>query len=196
MYVIAVGDRGIYESWKEIKNKSKYVYKKFDTRKECEAFLNKVIDKVPDEDHILAFTDGACVNNGKKNAKTGLGIYIPSKGIKESIPSDLKTNNEAELAAAQYVIDMFDTPEILGDRDNLVIVTDSCCTIYRLWNTPNVRFMHIRSHTLKDDAFSQGNEIADKLATSAINMKVKGGRYEGSTPSDLDSKFLDHFKFR
>ena len=55
------------------------------------------------------YTDGACTNNGRKNAKAGYGIYFGendprnTSGLIEGIK---QTNNVAELTAILYVYDI------------------------------------------------------------------------------------------
>ena len=150
---------------------------------------------------ITVFTDGACSNNGKINAKAGMGIFIPELNIKISKPVVGKqTNNVAELSA---IIDVFD---ILKDKLNneIIIYTDSkislgWCTYtgkkyddmnwikkngtipnvelikiaYKLFNKyKNVSIKHIEAHTGKDDFYSKGNEEADRLANIAIGVNI------------------------
>ena len=58
------------------------------------------------------YTDGACSNNGKKNAKAGIGIYFgenDDRNISERI-SGKQTNNCAELRA---ILEVF---TILGEE--------------------------------------------------------------------------------
>lgn len=51
---------------------------------------------------ILVYTDGSCVNNGKKNAVGGIGIYFPNKeltDISRIYDIGVCTNHKAELYA-------------------------------------------------------------------------------------------------
>ena len=53
-------------------------------------------------DKIIVFTDGSCTNNGKKNAKAGVGVYFPCKefnNISEAFTQTPITNQRAELYA-------------------------------------------------------------------------------------------------
>ena len=141
---------------------------------------------------INIYTDGSCINNGKKNAKCGYGIYIPSKHIKisEKINTIKQSNNIAELIAIIEAHKFIET--------NIVnIYTDSkycilCLTTYGakmnninwtkkipnlelvkkayiLYNgMENVNFIHIKSHTNNKDIHSIGNKIADNLAYNSI----------------------------
>jgi ribonuclease HI len=150
---------------------------------------------------INVFTDGACSNNGKINAKAGMGIFIPELNIKISkLVVGKQTNNVAELSA---IIEVFN---ILKDKLNneIIIYTDSkislgWCTYtgkkyddmnwikkngtipnvklikiaYNLFNIyKNVSIKHIKAHTGKDDFYSKGNEEADRLANIAFGVNV------------------------
>lgn len=53
-------------------------------------------------DNIIVFTDGACSQNGKKNASAGIGVYFPNKefaNIAEEFTIQPVTNQRAELYA-------------------------------------------------------------------------------------------------
>ena len=58
---------------------------------------------------IQVFTDGACSNNGKPNAKAGIGIYVPNfTHLNKSLRiTGKQTNNAAELYAVISVFPMF-----------------------------------------------------------------------------------------
>lgn len=58
-------------------------------------------------DNIIVFTDGACSNNGKINAKGGIGVYFPNKefnDISEAFATGLATNQRTELYAIYRAI--------------------------------------------------------------------------------------------
>ena len=71
------------------------------------------------------YTDGACSNNGRKNAKAGIGVYFGEKdprNISKKITGK-QTNNRAELSA---VIEAFYKIEPdLKDGKDITVVTDS-----------------------------------------------------------------------
>lgn len=145
------------------------------------------------------YTDGACTNNGKPNAKAGMGVffdYNDSRNISKRVEGK-QTNNTAELGAVYEALCMI-TQEI-ENNDNICIVTDSeyvikCCTTYGKkcqidnWkkdipnkelvktlftafdNYKNLSLMHIDAHTGKQDKHSLGNEEADRLANLAIGQ--------------------------
>ena len=71
---------------------------------------------------IIVYTDGSCKNNGKTNAKGGIGIYF-GKNDKRNYSGPLKgmnqTNNRAELSAVIKAL------EIINLDDHACIYTDS-----------------------------------------------------------------------
>lgn len=85
------------------------------------------------------YTDGACSNNGKPNAKAGVGIYWgpgAADNISERLRGKVQTNQRAELAA------ILETYRIINRRENkvnYVLHTDSkyaidCLTKWkRVW---------------------------------------------------------------
>tara|TARA_B100001093_G_C26604114_1_gene917242 strand:- start:174 stop:626 length:453 start_codon:yes stop_codon:yes gene_type:complete len=148
-------------------------------------------------DPICVFTDGACRNNGKKNAKAGIGIYFgenDDRNISERI-SGKQTNNCAELLAIIKVFDIL-TSEIKQGTP-VSIYSDSkysidCLTKWSQlwaqnnWRKPiknkelikhgydlfqlynNVTIFHIKAHTTNMDILSVGNRKADYLANQSI----------------------------
>ena len=82
--------------------------------------------KVENEnDYINIYTDGACINNGKKNAKAGIGIYISDNFTVSEKLNGLPTNQRAELYAilkALLIIDII-------KYKNIHIYTDSMYSI-------------------------------------------------------------------
>ena len=64
---------------------------------------------------ICIYTDGSCINNGKKNAKAGIGVYF-GKDDKRNISKRIKgkqTNNIAELKAILKAIKILKKKTIL-----------------------------------------------------------------------------------
>lgn len=145
-YAVAVGHKiGVYNKWddckKNIENFKNPIYRKFDNVDDANNFILKYTDKTPikeddkyDKDTIYVYTDGACYNNGSKNAKAGIGIYISDDNINNvsrELTGDKLTNNIAELMAAIEGINIIKKQDI----KNKVIVTDSeyvikCATTY------------------------------------------------------------------
>lgn len=188
----------IYDNWieckKNIDNIDNAYYKKFDTLKEAEDFINE-------NKNIYVYTDGACINNGKSNAKAGIGIYFgknDSRNVSKRIDGK-QTNNTAELKAIIEALKILHKE--IKDNLNIYIITDSeyaikCCTSYgyklnkcnwkikdkeipnldlikELFNItskyPNIKFKHILAHTNNDDIHSKGNYNADLLAKISID---------------------------
>lgn len=145
------------------------------------------------------YTDGSCHGNGKTNASAGIGIFFgenDERNVSREIEGK-KTNNVAELTA---IIETFNIiQEDINNGKHITIGTDSeyamkCATTYGKtcaaseWtkDIPNkelvktlyelyrdqdqVRLMHIKAHTNKDDPHSIGNAHADRLANEAIGI--------------------------
>ena len=150
-YAVARGNPpGIYTMWTAchgaVTNFPNAKYKKFKTLREAIDFLE---ENSPTETEILAeagtplppdyyvYTDGACSNNGRPNAKAGLGVYFGQddpRNISEVLHKDQKqTNNTAEVMALIRAYDVIRSDLIAGKR--ITIVSDSeyainCATIY------------------------------------------------------------------
>lgn len=158
----------------------------------------------PNEPDYYVYTDGACSNNGKNNASSGIGIFFgidDHRNISKKIEGK-QTNNMAELTAiieAYYII----KDDIFAGK-NITIVSDSkyaigCVSSYgekcyqKGWNIdmpnkelvrtayelykdkPNIQFIHIKAHTNNTDIHSFGNDHADKLANKAASATASVG---------------------
>ena len=217
MFYAVVNGRtpGIFLTWAEcydsVKGYKKPIYKKFATRAEAEFFIsintpgivgepvveNPYFDFTPD---YCVYTDGACSNNGRKNANAGIGIYFgenDQRNLSKKITGK-QTNNVAELTAIIETYPLIETDVVIGKK--IVIFSDSeyaikCVstygekcerkkwtmeipnkelvkTVYELYkNKTNIRFHHIRAHTDNTDIHSIGNANADKLANIAIGLE-------------------------
>ena len=149
---------------------------------------------------MYVYTDGSCVNNGKPNAKAGMGIYFgenDSRNVSKMVRGDKHSNNTAELGAFLEVYDILS--DYIDRGGELTIVSDSVYAIrcvgeygkkcaasnwvkdipnkslvrraYELFqDAPNVRFKYIAAHTGKQDEHSVGNDHADRLANEAIGV--------------------------
>jgi len=224
-YAVANGRNiGIFLNWNDCNNSVKgyknALYKKFDTKEEADYFIqindtfnnekqNNIIsffDKSKQTDDVDVFipdyyvyTDGACSNNGKDNASSGIGIFFginDNRNVSKKIEGK-QTNNIAELTAIIEVYYIIENDIINGKK--IAIVSDSeyaikCVSSYgekchkKSWNVDipnkelvkiayemykdklNIQFIHIKAHTNNTDIHSFGNDNADKLANIAIGL--------------------------
>jgi ribonuclease HI len=219
-YAVANGKNiGIFSNWNDCNNSVKGYknakYKKFDTKEEAENFIltNKNIESIDDtnnptqKENVIDFipdyyvyTDGACSNNGKKNALAGIGIFFGINDIRNVSKKieGKQTNNRAELIAIIETYHIIENDIINGK--NISIVTDSeyaikCLSSYgekcykKDWNVEipnkelvktaydiykdkrNIQFIHVKAHTNNTDIHSIGNDNADKLANMSIGLE-------------------------
>jgi len=219
-----------------VKGYKNALYKKFDTKEEADKFIltneknindtNKhnqnnitlffdtIINKQPDDvgefiPEYYVYTDGACSNNGKYNALSGIGIFFginDNRNVSKKIEGK-QTNNTAELSAIIETYYIIENDIISGKK--IAIVSDSeysikCVSSYgekcykKSWNVDipnkelvkiayemyrgksNIQFIHIKAHTNNTDIHSLGNDNADKLANIAIGL--------GNCPYNSSSK--------
>ena len=150
---------------------------------------------------IVVYTDGSCINNGKENAMAGIGIYFGDndcRNVSKRITGK-QTNNTAELTAIIVAYDIL--KDDINNNKKILIGTDSiysirCCTSYgkkiadkgfpsdttnlkyiknaysRFKDKQNIKFLHIPSHTNKNDKHSIGNMKADILANKSIGRNI------------------------
>lgn len=89
-------------------------------------FTVEKIDSAPSSaPKKYVYTDGACIHNGKKYAKAGIGIFFglgDKRNVSERI-SGKQTNNAAELEAILRVFQILEKEIRKGDE--YVIMTDS-----------------------------------------------------------------------
>lgn len=146
----------------------------------------------------FVYTDGACKNNGRANARAGIGVYF-GEGDARNLSKPVvgkQTNNVAELSAIVEAYRLIQ--EDLEAGKKVCIVTDSEYVLkcvgsygvkceragwkakkpipnvellkeaYLLYKDSGVEFIHIDAHTGRQDVHSLGNEEADRLAVEAI----------------------------
>lgn len=202
-YAIYTGhiQNGVFTTWDECKKEShkRPKYKKFDTRAEAEEFSNHGPDYSTNPSpgsayDIILYTDGACSNNGKKNATAGYGIYVSENHPLNQcvrLTTGKLTNNVAELTAVVEAI-----KSAVPTYKNICIYTDSnysmlCASsfgekcnkkgwaadipnvdlvkeLYTLVKQYPITLLHVTAHTTNDDVHSIGNREADRLATQSI----------------------------
>jgi ribonuclease HI len=215
-YAVANGrTNGVFLNWTDCNNSVKgyknAIYKKFDIREEADMFIqlhkddtkthnniSSFIDFIPD---YYVYTDGACSNNGKENALSGIGIFFgidDTRNISKKI-NGKQTNNTAELSAIVETYSIIENDIIHGKK--IAIVSDSeyaikCVSSYgekcakQGWNVDipnkelvkiayemykdilNIQFIHVKAHTNNTDIHSLGNDNADKLANIAIGLEI------------------------
>jgi len=88
-------------------------------------FKVEKIDAAPSSPKKYVYTDGACIHNGKKYAKAGIGIFFgvgDKRNVSERI-SGKQTNNAAELEAILRVFQILEKEIKKGE--GYVIMTDS-----------------------------------------------------------------------
>jgi ribonuclease HI len=210
-YAVKVGRvSGIYTNWNDCK-KNTYgyrgaIYKKFDTIDEAKLFINDnslIGNQIVDDNYdfsncINIYTDGGCINNGKKNAKASIGIFF-SEDDKRNESRKLKsngihklTNNRAELKA--ILVALSKVVDEIKINKIIVIHTDSSYSIkafttdftqkrnedeipnidyikkgYNIIKKyPNIKFHYVKAHTDATDIHSIGNYNADQLASFAL----------------------------
>ena len=150
---------------------------------------------------INVFTDGACSNNGKQNAKAGIGVFFEEndpRNVSRRVDGK-QTNNTAELTAIVVVFDIL--REDIEQGKNIVIHSDSeysinCMTKWGVkwakdnWSKktiknlelvkkgyelfqqyPNVSISHVKAHTESMDPLSVGNRGADRLANESFGLE-------------------------
>ena len=207
---------GIFTDWDECKeNVTKFknpVFKKFNSKEEAKYFLKNGVERetdtlleylgkeeetyIPD---IIIYTDGSCVNNGKKNALAGIGVFFGDDDPR-NVTSKIKgkqSNNTAEVKAILKAIKILKKEIKKGKK--VMIYSDSMyairsCTSYGLKNykngwkkdipnkklvrkafekcyqKSNIRFTYVPAHTNETDEHYIGNDKADKLANQAIGL--------------------------
>ena len=153
-YAVANGRNiGIFLNWTEcnhsVKGYKNAMYKKFATRAEAENFIQTNTENhVEFKPDYYVYTDGACSNNGKENALSGIGIFFgiddhrniskkiedPNVNVRRTVAfgddvenvvktSGKQTNNTAELNAIIETYYIIENDIVNGKK--IVIVSDS-----------------------------------------------------------------------
>ena len=145
------------------------------------------------------YTDGGCLNNGKKNAICSIGIHFPERNlypildVSKVLDVEKASNNVAELTAIKEALEIYSNEDI---KIPLNIYSDSKYSMniltkwypkwtdkdkqskkniplientYELYNEIKPNISHVRSHTNLDDEHSLGNAIADQFANDALD---------------------------
>ena len=153
-YEVAKGHNiGIYLCWNDCKQQvigyKGAIYKKFNNEEEAENYIlncnssestihENIYFKYNNEDtNYYIYTDGSCLNNGKVNSISGIGIYFNDNDIRNvskilNEPKYKCTNNSAEINAILEAYKIIKYDLIIN---KICIVTDSeycikCATSY------------------------------------------------------------------
>ncbi|AOW07745.1 YALI0F26543p [Yarrowia lipolytica CLIB122] len=150
-YAVRVGHKpGIYTSYNAALHAAENYPcsqpKKFDTRAKAEDYMEEsftcapehwtsvlLIDDETDAYTWLAYTDGACENNGGHRPKGGIGVYFGELhpcNYSGPLVGDVQTNQRAELSAILKALEIIDNR---GENLNWQIRSDSqyavnCCS--------------------------------------------------------------------
>ncbi len=98
----------------------------------------EVISVHPTSKPFHIFADGACSDNGKRNAKAGYGVHVYADSSldisRRLLPTEQQTNNRAELRAIQAALDLIDRydSEWMKTHTEYFIWTDSEYSIHCL----------------------------------------------------------------
>lgn len=139
-YAVRVGRKpGVYKDWaKCFINISGYKnarFKQFNTYEEAIEFVSPKISNTLLDDNLSLYqkemhiyTDGSCINNGKKYARAGIGVYFGEndpRNVSEKF-TDTPTNQRAELYAIIKAIRLIKDDEF---KNKIIIHTDSMYSI-------------------------------------------------------------------
>lgn len=121
---------GVYKTWDDAKRQIyKFPgakYQKFDKEEEAYEYITKT--KIEETcEALVCFTDGACISNGKKEAKAGWAVVWPDKeehNHSEKLEGSIQTNNRAEYSAAIHALKKADELDPSKEKP-LKIYTDS-----------------------------------------------------------------------
>jgi len=168
-----------------IKKRTISVYKSRPLSKQELVYFNHP-DYVVNAGTLNVYTDGSTINNGKKNATGGYGVFFGHKEIpyiSETLTAKI-TNNIAELKGVIEALKVILTLKedqitiyydseyaasvITGRKNahaNLELVNEGKSLLGDLQSKGKViKFIHVYSHTGDKDIHSIGNEIVDSLA--------------------------------
>jgi ribonuclease HI len=153
------------------------------------------------------YCDGCCINNGKKDAKGGIGIYIDNEhltflNVSEPLYKDyIHTNQKAELTALLRVLQIINNEEILEMYKSFNIYTDSsyainCCTTWvKNWIKNNWKKADggtIINLDLIKELYNEYNKCQSKYIVNIIHVLAHTGKSDdksiGNDKADKLSK--------
>lgn len=199
---------GVFRSWDicriQVDGYRNAVYKKFNTELEALQFVHETVPPVastvvkndapiPTNKRVVIYSDGACSNNGRDNAKAGVGVWFgenDTRNISERLPGK-QTNQRAELFAGLRALQIakenrIEKVEIVTDSRYLVkgitewIISWKAGNWKRqpknedLWKSLDAERENIDAkwRWVRGHSGVQGNDGADSLATAGAQ---KGG---------------------
>lgn len=196
-YAVKEGRKpGIYNTWSECEEQVKGFYgaryKKFPSKEQAEAFVKNITLPIPtmeEDERIIVFTDGACINNGRTGARASYAFVFPHHpSLNDAfLLEGTQTNNRAEYNA---VIHAYEVASKLDDRRPIHIYSDSkllvnfihslprslhkfknqdlCERLVEIVKEGRLHIFHVRAHTGKYDFFSYWNYKVDRMANGIL----------------------------
>lgn len=121
---------------------------------------------------LIAFTDGACTNNGKKNAKAAFSCVwpnVPEYNGAWLLNGNNQTNNRAEISG---VLKAFETANIIDEskQDLLYIYSDSLYTV----NSINVWLKKWEKNNFKK---SDGKPVLNQDLFEVLQKHMRERKY-------------------
>ena len=162
----------------------------------------------------VVYTDGACLRNGKKGARAGVGVYFgegDERNVSERLEGDLQTNQRAELTAALRAL------QLVPREEGMELYSDSKYTVNAMtvwrrswrasgWAKPLANYdlfraldavleereacevstlcKYVRAH-----AGCDGNEAADRLAKAGAE-RAQASQQSPSEQSPSEARVL------
>lgn len=131
------------------------------------------------------FTDGACINNGKSNARASWAAVFPENpGLDVSglLDDPIQTNNRAEFMAVIKALEVSSGPIHIYTDSLLVLKVskgewsakknlDLVEKVKKLSKDRDVEWTHVMAHTGRDDWHSIWNDVADKRAENLLKKE-------------------------
>jgi ribonuclease HI len=147
----------------------------------AELFPSSPIPLAPSE--VTIWTDGACSNNGKENAKAAWA-FVSGKYEASGLVEGKQTNNTAEGLAVYYALQWASAK----GYKNIKIVSDSQITLHNLQKHPSLikqnreiflniaelieqAGLSVQYEKVQGHAGDINNERADKLANGLVGIK-------------------------
>ena len=158
------------------------------------------------QQEVTVYTDGSCINNGRRNARRGAGVWVADDHPSNQnirVPGPEQSNQMGEIAAILVAL------QTVSQTAKLTIVTNSQYAIKMLtrslpdledsgWtNTPNAKWLQVTAYHLRirgaptlfkwvrGHEGNLGNEHANRLAAAGANKLIE---------DNIDLSVPDHFR--